>query len=279
MTIKEALKEAIEILKKAYIDNPISKSKLLLANILKKDKEYLLVNENEILRDQVCKEFLLKIKELAKGMPLQYITNIQEFMGMNFFVDENVLIPRPDTEILVEETLNIIKENKYKTVIDMCTGSGAIAISIAKYSNASKIYAIDISGNALEVAEKNALNNGVSKKIEFIKSNMFENVNNIKFDIIVSNPPYIETEVIKTLEKQVQKEPKIALDGGNDGLDFYRKLLISSEKYLTPNGTICMEIGYNQRESVTEIFKTKFKNVICKKDLAGNDRVIIVNNE
>lgn len=275
MTIKEVLKEAIEILQKEYIDNPISKSKLLLASILKKDKEYLLINENEILIDRVCNEFLLKIKELAKGIPLQYITNSQEFMGMNFFVDENVLIPRPDTEILVEETLKIINENKYNTVIDMCTGSGAIAISIAKYSDISKIYAVDISNNALEIAKKNALNNGVSERIEFIKSDMFENIDEIKFDMIVSNPPYIETEVIKTLEKQVQKEPKIALDGGNDGLDFYRRLLISSEKYLNTTGTICMEIGYNQKKPVTEIFKTKFKNIFCKKDLAENDRVIV----
>lgn len=279
MTIKEALTEAINLLKKSNIENPIQQAKIVLANVLQKSKEYILINENEILQEEVYNEFIKKAESVAKGMPLQYITQAQEFMGMEFFVDENVLIPRPDTEILVEEVLNLIGKQENLKIIDICTGSGAIAVSIAKNTNNCKVYAVDISSGALEVAKKNAVKNGVDKKINFIISNMFEQINcNEKFDIIISNPPYIETKTISTLSIQVQKEPKIALDGGVDGLDFYRNILMNSKKYLKENGTIAMEIGYNQKKAVTDLFKNQYKNVYCKKDLSGNDRVIICKN-
>lgn len=278
MTIKEALTEAINILKKSNIENPIQQAKIVLASLLQKSKEYILINENEILQKEVYNEFIAKIERLQKGIPLQYITNVQEFMGMDFYVDENVLIPQPDTEILVEEVLNLIEKQEKLSLLDMCTGSGAIAVSIAKNTNNCKVYAVDISNTALEVAKKNAIKNEVDEKIEFINSNMFEKLDiNKKFDIIVSNPPYIETDTIKQLEIQVQNEPKIALDGGVDGLDFYRNILANSKRYLKQNGTIAMEIGYNQRKAVTDLFETQYKNIYCKKDLAGNDRVIVCN--
>lgn len=280
MTIKDALTEAINLLKKSNIENPIQQAKILLASVLQKGKEYILINENEILSNEIYNEFIAKIEKLQKGIPLQYITHIQEFMGMDFYVDENVLIPQPDTEILVEEVLSIIEKQESLSVLDMCTGSGAIAVSIAKNTNNCKVYAVDISNTALEVAKKNAIRNEVDEKIEFINSNMFEKLDiNKKFDIIVSNPPYIETDTIKQLDIQVQNEPKIALDGGFDGLDFYRNILANSKKYLKENGTVAMEIGYNQGESVIDLFKTQYENVYCKKDLSGNDRVIIVNNK
>ena len=277
MTIKQALNDAINLLKQSNIENPIQISKIVLANEIGKSKEYILINENDNLEEKTYNEFIKKIEKMCNGVPLQYVTNVQEFMGMKFFVDENVLIPRADTEILVEEVLNIIGNKENLDILDMCTGSGAIAISIAKNTNNSKVFAVDISEKALDVAKKNAIKNDVDKKINFIKSNMFENIDkNKRFDIIVSNPPYIETKTISTLDIKVQNEPKIALDGGIDGLDFYRNLLINSKKYLKENGVIAMEIGYNQKESVTNIFKTEYKDVYCKKDLAGNDRVIIV---
>lgn len=276
MTINEALMEAINLLKKSNIENPIQQAKIVLASVLQKEKEYILINENEVLQNEVYNEFIEKTQKLQRGIPLQYITHIQEFMGMEFFVDENVLIPRPDTEILVEEVLNLIGKQENLSVLDMCTGSGAIAVSIAKNTNNCKVYAVDISKSALEVAKKNAIKNEVYEKIEFINSNMFENIDiNKKFDIIVSNPPYIETKTIDTLDVQVQNEPKIALDGGLDGLDFYRDILKNSKKYLKENGIIAMEIGYNQGKSVTDLFKTQYENVYCKKDLAGNDRVVV----
>lgn len=280
MTIKDALTKAINILKKSNIENPIQQAKIVLASVLQKSKEYILINENEILSNEIYKDFIKKIKSVAEGVPLQYITHIQEFMGMDFYVDENVLIPQPDTEILVEDVLSIIGEQENLSLLDMCTGSGAIAVSIAKNTNNCKIYAVDISITALEVAKKNAIKNGVDKKIEFINSNMFEKLDiNKKFDIIVSNPPYIETDTIKQLDIQVQNEPKIALDGGIDGLDFYKNILANSRKYLKENGTIAMEIGYNQRKAVTDLFKTQYENVYCKKDLSGKDRVIVCKNQ
>lgn len=280
MTIKDALTKAINILKKSNIENSIQQAKILLANVLQTSKEYILINENEILSNEIYKDFIKKMESVAEGMPLQYITHIQEFMRMDFYVDENVLIPQPDTEILVEDVLSIIGEQENLSLLDMCTGSGAIAVSIAKNTNNCKIYAVDISNTALEVAKKNAIKNGVDEKIEFINSNMFEKLDiNKKFDIIVSNPPYIETDTIKQLDIQVQNEPKIALDGGIDGLDFYRNILANSRKYLKENGTIAMEIGYNQRKAVTDLFKTQYENVYCKKDLSGKDRVIVCKNQ
>lgn len=279
MTIKEGLTNAIDLLKKTNIESPISQARIVLANVLQKSKEYILINENESLEEQIYNEFIEKIEKISCGIPLQYITKSQEFMGMKFFVDENVLIPQPDTEILIEEILNIIDKKEDLEVLDMCTGSGAIAVSIAKYTNNCKVYAVDISSGALEVAKKNAIKNGVNEKIVFINSNMFENIDcNKKFDIIVSNPPYIETDTIKQLSIQVQKEPKIALDGGVDGLDFYRNLALNSKKYLKKMGVIAMEIGYNQRKAVTNLFKTEYKNIYYKKDLSGNDRVIVCKN-
>lgn len=273
------IKELINYGKNKLIENKIEdeniKTKVLLKNILNVDDFYLVIHNDENQDKEIETKFINCINELIEGKPLQYITHHQEFMNLDFYVDENVLIPQPDTETLVLQAIKRIKqyENNNIKVLDLCTGSGAIAISLAKeFENKNvQVYASDISSKALEVAKKNAMQNNV--QINFINSNMFENIDE-KFDIIVSNPPYVETETIKKLSKDVQQEPHIALDGGFDGLEFYKIIASEYEKYLNDNGTLLLEIGYNQKQSVTELFINR--NVECIKDLAQNDRVIIV---
>ncbi len=276
MTIKELLNQAVIMLKNENIDAPKNKARMLLQATLKKSREYLMIYDNKEVENIDRDRYIKNVKRLILGEPLQYITGIQEFMKLNFLVTKDVLIPRPDTEILVEEVIRKAENISNPVILDLCTGSGAIAVSLAKYIKNVHICAIDISSKALEIAKKNAELNGVKNNIEFIESNLFDKIKERKFDIIVSNPPYIETETIKTLSKDVQSEPKIALDGGKDGLDFYRKIADSGSKYLNRQGYICLEIGYNQRIAVRQILENKkrYVNINCIKDLCGNDRVI-----
>lgn len=276
MTIKEILNQAVIMLKNENIDAPKNKARMLLQATLKKSREYLMIYDKKEVENIDRDRYIKNVKRLILGEPLQYITGIQEFMKLNFLVTKDVLIPRPDTEILVEEVIRKAENISNPVILDLCTGSGAIAVSLAKYIKNVHICAVDISSKALEIAKKNAELNGVKNNIEFIESNLFDKIKERKFDIIVSNPPYIETETIKTLSKDVQSEPKIALDGGKDGLDFYRKIADSGSKYLNRQGYICLEIGYNQKIAVRQILENKkrYVNINCIKDLCGNDRVI-----
>ena len=272
------------------------KAHILLGFILNMSNSELVIYENKSVDEQDVNAYLQYLNEVKEGYPVQYITHNQAFMGLDFYVDENVLIPQPDTEILVEEAIRVINEkntniakdiNKREKVIDaqeinqeeynvldLCTGSGAIAISIAKYTNA-KVYASDVSNEALNVARKNAKKHETN--IEFINSDMFNNIEKNDFDIIVSNPPYIEKSTIPLLDKEVQSEPQIALDGGDDGLDFYRIISEQAYRFLKKYGSLMLEIAYNQKNSVSELLAQNehYSNIECIKDLAGNDRVII----
>ncbi len=276
MTIEENLKNAIKQLKENNIEDATLKARLLLCNIMKVSKEYLVINSNKELDNIKQKEYLKKLQYLKKHIPLEYITNKKEFMKINFYVDENVLIPRPDTEVIVEEVINYCnnEKNGKAKILDLCTGSGIIAISLAKYLPNCEIIATDISNKALEVAKKNQLNNKVSN-IRWIHSNLFSKIYE-KFDIIVSNPPYIKKDVINELEEEVKKEPIIALDGGEDGLKFYKEILENAKNYLNKNGAIFLEIGYDQKKEVIDIVKKYYGNVKieCKKDLQNKDRMI-----
>ena len=274
MRIEEAVKLGKENLIKENVEEALLKTRLLLCYILDKPKEYLIINSKEILSKKEEKSFLEALEKLKAGYPLQYITHKQFFRNCEIYVDESVLIPRPDTEILVEKVLKLIRKKETLSILDLCTGSGAIAISLAKETN-SKITATDISQKALDIARKNAkLNN---TKINFIQGDLFENIpKENKFDIIVSNPPYIETETIKDLSKEVKNEPIIALDGGTDGLDFYRRIAFKAKNFLNADGYLALEIGYNQKAEVYKILlENRFTEILSVKDFSGNDRVII----
>ena len=276
MNIKQALEEAKNILKSNNFEDSNIIAKELLSYVLKKDKVYLTINSDTALTDTEYAEFTKYIEQIIDGKPLQYITQKQEFMGIDFFVNEDVLIPQPDTEILVETVLDICKRYGKQSlrILDLCTGSGAIAISLSKILN-TQVFASDVSTKALKVAEKNNVMNNT--KVEFIESNLFEQINGKKFDIIVSNPPYIKNEEIKSLSKQVQNEPYIALAGGEDGLDFYRKIIDEAYKYINKNGYLCLEIGYDQKEDLIKLIKQNenYEYENCIKDLSNNDRCII----
>ena len=278
-TIKELLSKGIMLLEENGIEDSIIKAKRLIQYVLKKTASKIIFDMDDSVKKCEETQYLEYINQIIKGKPLQYITHEQEFMGFKFYVNENVLIPQPDTETLVERTIEIIRDVQPDTenidVLDMCTGSGAIAVSIAKLCKNIKICALDISDDALEIAKKNAFENEAN--VEFFKSDMFENISqNAKFDLIVSNPPYIKETVISTLSKDVQNEPHIALSGGKDGLDFYRIIANNAYKYLKYQGKVLVEIGYDQAESVEELFEQthQYDKIRCIKDLSGNDRVI-----
>ena len=280
MRIDEALNIANRMLSQNSISDAKSKARRVLANVLGKTKEYILIHSEEEISDDLYREFIDKVDRLNKFEPIQYIIGSQEFMGLDFYVDNKVLIPQPDTEVLVEEVLkNISNQEERLIVLDLCTGSGAIAISIAKYAPNSIVYASDISSGAIKIAEKNSKKNGVN--ISLLESNIFENISNtLKFDIVVSNPPYVESDVIKDLDKEVQNEPRIALDGGKDGLDFYRRIIKESKDYINQGGFLFLEIGYNQKEKVMKLLEeNEYKDIYSRKDYAGNDRIVVGRRE
>ena len=209
-------------------------------------------------------------------MPIQYILNKAYFCGLPLYVNENVLIPRFDTEVLVEEVLALSKKDKSKRILDMCTGSGAIAIALKKLGGFDRVDALDISDKALEVAKRNA--NELDSDINFLKSDMFSSLTcENKYDIIVSNPPYIQSDVVDTLENEVKDfEPRLALDGDVDGMKFYKIIAENYENYLADNGVLALEIGYDEADDIRALFEGK--NVVIKKDLANLDRVAIIYN-
>lgn len=271
MNIKECIEWGYDKLKN--IDNYRNICINMLAEIFAKDNVYIRVHYLDNVDERSVERFKNNIQNFFEGMPIQYINNKAYFMGLEIYVDENVLIPRCDTEILVEEIIKIVKKDSLIKILDLCTGSGAIAISLKKYLNNIEIIASDISDKALMVAKKNASKIGVD--VKFIESDLFNNING-KFDLIVSNPPYIKKSVIPSLDKQVRNEPILALDGGKDGLDFYRKISYDAKRFLNNNGYLCFEIGYDQRKEVEDILlQNGYINIYSKKDYGGNDRIVI----
>ena len=275
MTIKETLKKVIEELKKEGIEDASNKARILLAHILKIRKEEILLKTEEEFPIELESVWKNSVEKLKKQVPLQYLIHHQEFMKLDFYVDEKVLIPQPDTEILVEEVIQIAKKKPNGSILDVCSGSGCIGISLAHYLKGAKVTLSDISIEALKIAKQNAEKNGV--QVDITDSNLWENIQEKHWDIIVSNPPYIRKKEILGLSREVQQEPVIALDGGEDGLDFYRKIIFQADQFLFPAGYLALEIGYDQKEEVLSFIEQAkvYEKVICKEDLAGRDRVII----
>ncbi len=236
------------------------------------------LRKEETAPDERKREYREWIERRKKREPLEYITGYTEFMGLPFFVNENVLIPRQDTETLVEEIYPMCEG---KRVLDMCTGSGCIGLSIAAFGRPSRIVLSDVSAEALCVAEKNWRHilkqdeYRLSSEVVFICGDLFDGIEGT-YDVIVSNPPYIEADAISGLMPEVRDfEPVLALNGGGDGLDFYRRIISAAPQYLSPEGMLCMEIGYNQGESVPDLMREHgFEDVGIKKDLVGNDRIV-----
>lgn len=239
--------------------------------------EYLCEKQKSVAEEQTCRYRAL-IGKRAERIPLQHITGWQEFMGLPFTVDSHVLIPRQDTEILVGEAMKLLKGRKDRKVLDLCTGSGCILISLEYYCGrrgsgaVSRAVGSDISPEALAVAQQNARRNG--SEISLVRGDLFENIEET-FDLIVSNPPYIRTDVIAALDPEVRDhEPVLALDGREDGLYFYRRIVAEAKRYLLPGGSLLLEIGYDQREEVLAMLRDSgYTDVRAVKDLAGLDRV------
>lgn len=272
MTLRECLLYGKNYLHSHNIADSDIDAWLLLEYTAKIDRNYYFMHQFEEISNILADEYKILLVRRSEHVPLQYLTNEQEFMGFKFKVNENVLIPRQDTEILVDEAVNRLKPSM--RVLDMCTGSGCIAVSLKRLVRDIEVTAADISSKALAVAIENAELN--SADIEFIQSDLFENVR-AKFDIIVSNPPYIPSETVDLLMEEVREhEPRLALDGMSDGLYFYRLIVRESTRFLEDNGFLMLEIGHDQREAVINIMKEAgFKAVTGIKDLAGLDRVVI----
>ena len=276
-TIKEALVAAKKELKESGAGEYKLDAELFIMKAANMTKTSVLINGDKELTESEEKLFNSMVQKRKKGIPTQYILGKCEFMGYEFFVDENVLIPRPDTEVLVETVLKTAQKENFQNVIDMCTGSGCIAVSLA-LNGIKSVTACDISFGALSTAKKNAEYNNASDKIQFIQGDLFENVDKSqKYNAIVSNPPYIPTEDISNLMREVRdNEPLTALDGGKDGLDFYRRITNDSLEYLADGGYLFFEIGYNQGEDLKKIMTDLgFDGIKIVKDYAGLDRVVV----
>ena len=272
MTYCEAVAAGEKILNNVGISDPRIDSWMLLEMACKIDRNFYYMHMDEEMTSEQIEEFKSLLKKRGEHIPLQYITGEQEFMGLTFHVNSHVLIPRQDTETLVEEALKLVKPGM--KIMDMCTGSGCILISILKNAKDTSGCGFDISKQAINVAKENAKLNEVVA--DFEKSDLFEHVTE-RYDMIVSNPPYIKTdEIVKLMPEVSEFEPVQALDGKEDGLFFYRKIIKECRDYLNPGGYVLFEIGYDQGEDVSEMMKyAGFLNVHVVKDLARNDRVVI----
>lgn len=270
MTWQEALRQGEEMLTKANVPEAKLNAWYLFSNVLTIEKSDYYLHEDDIMEDEKMTQWNILLQKRISRMPLEYIIGETEFMGLPFYVNEHVLIPRQDTECLVEEVLPLVEG---KDVLDLCTGSGCIGISLASLTQCRSMCLADLSAEALEVAKENAKRNHVT--VSFIQGNMFENIS-ASFDVIVSNPPYIVRAELDELMPEVREyEPRMALDGDEDGLYFYRNIIAQSVNHLNNGGWLYFEIGCGQGKSVCELMEEAgFDRLTIKRDLAGLDRIV-----
>lgn len=278
MVVSELVAKGMTLIEGKEYSNSRLESILVLAHLLSVDKNYIYIHGDNNVEPSIENEFINIMEKRAEGFPLQYLLNEEEFMGLKFYVEEGVLIPRPDTEVLVQFIIDYIKKQEMN-VLDIGIGSGAISLSIAEYCPSTRVYGIDIEEIPMKVAninkEKLKISNANFYKGDLFKALEDQNIDE-KFHVIVSNPPYIKTSDIDDLQVEVKDhEPWIALDGGEDGLDFYRKISKDALKYLVDEGMLIYEIGYDQGAQVMDVLnKEGFQNISILKDYQGNDRVV-----
>jgi len=285
-TIGNLLREGASILKEAGSPSPYLDAQILLCHIAHISKVDIIKDRDRSLGEDVTHRFFQLIEERRKGKPIQYIIGHQEFMGLDFYVHENVLIPRPDTEILVEKVLELLKNRDKPVICDVCTGTGAIAVSLAYYIPDAFVYASDISHDAIECCRRNIEKHGLANRMKLLQGDLleplFEEGLEGRLDALVSNPPYISKNDMETLPLSVRGfEPHLALYGGEEGLDFYIRTLKDAARLLKKGGILAFEIGYDQGSAVRKLIEDsgKFKNIEVIKDLAGFDRVVYCNLE
>lgn len=277
MTYRECYEQGCRTLQAAGIEEATLDARLLLEAVCGTDRNDLLVHGEQPVMPQAEEKYLHWIRQRAEHIPLQQLTGEQDFMGLTFSVNEHVLIPRQDTEILVEEVLKELHDRM--RILDMCTGSGCILLSLLHYSNDCEGLGVDLSAEALEVAGRNVLKVLTPEKAEhahFLQSDLFEKVEG-KFEIIVSNPPYIASAEVEKLMPEVRDhEPRMALDGTEDGLHFYRRIIKEAGKHLVNSGMLFFEIGYDQGQAVSELMRAGgYREVQAVQDYAGLDRVVL----
>ena len=276
MNIENILIEGTNSLKQSGVSNPQRDCEILLSNSINKDKKYIILNPKQILNDGQLSDFKSLIEKRKKGEPIAYLINKKEFWNNEFFVNKDVLIPRPDTELIVEEVLKIYSKNTHLQVLDIGTGSGCILLSILKERKYFYGTGIDISKKSINVSKFNAKKLNLVNRIKFFHSSV-DNFNAGKYDLIVSNPPYIELVSLKYLEKDIVNfEPKLALSGGFDGFSKIRKVINKANCLIKKNGKFILEIGFNQKNKVKEILKQEgFYINKAVRDYGNNDRCII----
>ena len=276
MNIAEAINKAKKILISNNIKSPELDTELLMSKVLNKSREEIILDSNKEIEEKILIEFNSLVIQRSKGKPIAYLIRKKNFWKNSFVVNENVLVPRPDTELIIEEVLRLFKNKKKLNVLDIGTGSGCIILSILDEKKEFTGIGIDISQKCINISRTNAYNIGIKNRVKFFKSDV-DNFNYGKYDLILSNPPYIKQAKLRCLEKDVIGfEPKIALDGGLDGLSVIRKVVKKSSELIKNNGKLVLEIGFDQKEKVKLILKKEgyYINKILK-DYAGHDRCII----